>query len=147
MPDRDLLKDLMERRPVLYWADFLASAIGGWALFLLAAESGSLAPAVGAALLLYRALFFVHELSHMPQGTLPGFRLAWDALVGIPFLIPASLYLGTHRDHHRESTYATGQDPEYSYLIRDGRIAMVLFMVQALLTPAAIALRFLVLAP
>ena len=55
--------------------------------------------AVVAVLSLYRAVVFIHELAHLSPGRVPGFRVAWNLLCGIPLLVPSFLY-GSHRDHH-----------------------------------------------
>ena len=48
-----------------------------------------------------------------PGRELPAFTVAWNALVGVPLLIPSFLYEGVHTDHHRQSCYGTEADPEY----------------------------------
>ena len=47
-----------------------------------------------------RAAYFIHELTHRSDRELPGFRLAWLWLVGIPIGVP-SLMMWPHREHHR----------------------------------------------
>ena len=44
----------------------------------------ALAAALVSVLTLYRAGLFIHELTHIRKQALPGFRLAWNALVGVP---------------------------------------------------------------
>ena len=44
----------------------------------------SLVSALIAVLALYRAGSFIHELTHIKTGAVPGFRLAWNLLVGDP---------------------------------------------------------------
>ena len=66
-----------------------------------------------AALALYRALLFIHELTHIHRDALPGFRLAWNVLVGIPLLTPSFMYEGVHTLHHARTRYGTAEDPEY----------------------------------
>ena len=73
----------------------------------------ALASAVVAALALYRALLFIHELTHIHRDALPGFRLAWNLLVGIPLLTPSFMYEGVHTLHHARTRYGTVEDPEY----------------------------------
>ena len=62
---------------------------------------------------LYRAVLFIHEITHRAGRDVPAFTLAWNALVGVPLLIPSFLYEGVHTDHHRPSCYGTEADPEY----------------------------------
>ena len=43
-----------------------------------------LVAALVAVIALYRAGSFIHELTHIRKNSLPGFRLAWNILVGVP---------------------------------------------------------------
>ena len=54
----------------------------------------------------YRAVLFTHELTHMRDKTFRGFRIAWNLLCGIPFLMPSFMYY-THVDHHMRKHFAT----------------------------------------
>ena len=87
---RDITSDLGEARGAIYWPDMLLSAgIGYGALAgAILVQNLYLAVALGlvSALSLYRALMFIHELTHIHRDALPGFRLAWNALVGVPLL-------------------------------------------------------------
>ena len=112
----ELTRDISEARPAIYWPDMLGSAVTGYAalagaiLFenpVLAAVSG-----IVAALALYRALLFIHELTHIHRDALPGFRLVWNLLVGIPMLTPSFMYEGVHTLHHARTRYGTAEDPE-----------------------------------
>jgi fatty acid desaturase len=75
---RDLTKDLAEARPGIYWPDMLISAGIGFAGIAGAILAGNAAIAVLCgligALALYRALMFIHELTHIHKNALPGFR-------------------------------------------------------------------------
>src|SRR3546814_5925721 len=85
----ELTRDLNTPRPAIYWADLLASvAIGYLALAGAITLAGGWAVAAGvvAVLALYRALSFIHELTHIKHAAIPGFRLGWNALVGVPML-------------------------------------------------------------
>src|SRR5207237_6369605 len=100
----------------VYWTDMLASAGIGWTAFALAVVSTTEIRAVAlivAAFALYRAVLFIHELTHLAVHELPAFRAAWNLLVGIPLLLPSFLYEGVHTDHHRQRSYGTPRDPEY----------------------------------
>ena len=72
-----------------------------------------LASAVVAVLALYRAGLFIHEITHLKAGALPGFKLAWNALVGVPLFVPSFMYEGVHNLHHARTRYGTVEDPEY----------------------------------
>ncbi len=148
---RDLTKDIAEPQARLYWADMLASAAIGYAALAAAilAASGWLAAALGvlAVLALYRALLFIHEISHIRRGALPGFRFAWNALVGIPLLTPSFMYEGVHTLHHKRTQYGTIADPEYLPLALMKPWSLPLFVLIALLAPAALLIRFALLVP
>jgi len=145
----DLVRDLQKPRPGIYRVDLLLSATIGWgALALAVALSGwhALVPAIVAVLALYRALCFIHEISHQSRRSLPGFEAAWNLTTGFPLLLPSLVYAGVHTNHHRLSTYGTEHDPEYLPFARSARMTAA-FAAQSLLLPAAFALRFLLLAP
>ncbi len=148
---RDLTRDIAEARPAVYWTDMLLSAgIGYGALAgAILVEPVALAVALGlvAALCLYRALLFIHELSHIHRDALPGFRLGWNALVGIPMLTPSFMYEGVHTLHHKRTQYGTRDDPEYLPLALMKSWSLPLFVAIALLAPPALLIRFAILVP
>jgi fatty acid desaturase len=98
-------------------------------------------------LALYRALSFIHELTHLRADELPGFRFAWNAAVGVPFLVPSFLYEGVHNVHHTQQRYGTAEDPEYLPLAKGSLRGLAGFVAVALLAPLGAFLRFAVLAP
>lgn len=148
---RDLTKDLEQARADIYWPDMLGSALVGYAALAGAIVlSNPLAVALCALvaiLALYRALLFIHELTHIHRDALPGFRTAWNLLVGIPMLTPSFMYEGVHTLHHKRTQYGTIEDPEYLPLALMKPWSLPLFVVIALLAPAALLLRFAVLVP
>ena len=113
----DLTRDIAEARPIIYWSDMLASAALGYAALaatiLLRDPWAATAAGLISALALYRALLFIHELTHIHKDALPGFRLSWNLLVGIPLLTPSFMYEGVHTLHHARTRYGTADDPEY----------------------------------
>lgn len=138
-------------RPAIYWADFLACVAIGWPAFALAvAASGSgaawLAGAV-AAFALYRAVLFIHELSHLASGAVPGFHAAWDALAGFPLLVPSLMYVGSHGEHHKAQIFGTSADPEYAPFAHWSAWRLVAATLGLLLVPAALVLRWGLLVP
>jgi len=143
--------DLAAPRPCIYWADFLCStALGftalGWAM---AAGPWAVKLAAGAVsvLLLYRAVSFIHELTHLKPGAVPGFRTAWNLLIGVPLLLPSFMYEGVHNLHHARTRYGTEGDPEYLPLAHMRPWRLGLFLAVAALAPLALVLRYAVLAP
>jgi len=136
--------------PAIYWTDFLASAIAGWAAFALAVVSRGWSRAalfVVATLALYRAVLFIHEITHRVQRDVPAFTFAWNTLVGVPLLVPSFLYEGVHTDHHRQRTYGTEADPEYLPFGHRSPALIAGYVVASLFAPLLFVLRFALLAP
>jgi fatty acid desaturase len=98
-------------------------------------------------LALYRALLFIHELTHIHRDALPGFRFAWNLAVGIPVLTPSFMYEGVHTLHHARTRYGTAEDPEYLPLALMKPWSLPVFILVALLAPPALLLRCAVLVP
>ena len=148
---RELTKDLGTAKARIYWPDMLASAALGYGGIAGAIFAPNLPLAVlsglVASLALYRALMFIHELTHIHRDALPGFRLGWNALVGIPLLTPSFMYEGVHTLHHKRTQYGTGEDPEYLPLALMKPWSLPAFVIIALLAPIAFLLRFAVLVP
>ncbi|WP_293880360.1 fatty acid desaturase [Sphingomonas sp.] len=147
----ELTRDISVARPAIFWGDLLASALLGYvALFAavtVAPVGWAMLAAVVSVLALYRAGSFIHELTHMKHATVPGFRIGWNLLVGIPLLVPSFLYEGVHTLHHARTRYGTTDDPEYLPLALMKPHSLPLFVVAALLAPVALLFRFAVLAP
>lgn len=148
---RDLTKDLGEARPGFYWPDMLISTAVGYGGIALAILTSNAALAVFAglvaALALYRSLMFIHELTHIHKSALPGFRLGWNLLVGIPLLMPSFMYEGVHVIHHKRTQYGTIEDPEYLPLALMKPWSLPLFVIVALLAPIGLIVRSGILVP
>ena len=146
-----LVGHLAVPRPALYFADLLGSAAVGWGGLFLGARawpSGWAWPLLALAVVgLYRAASFIHEITHLRRGAVPGFAVAWNALVGVPLLLPSLLYVGVHGVHHAKNHYGTSRDPEYLPLGHWPAWKVTAWVLQAILLPVALALRFLLLAP
>jgi len=148
---RRLLADLHTPRPGIFWVDAVTSAAIGWAGLILAVllppfSAGMIAAAVVSIFAFYRGLCFIHEITHVRPGALPGFELVWNILIGLPLLMPSSAYLGVHPDHHKLSTYATDGDPEYLPFARS-RMLTIRFTLGALLIPVLLVLRLVIVVP
>ena len=147
----NLTRDLNVPRPAIYWGDLIASALLGYAALFAAMTVGStalgIAAGIVAILALYRAGSFIHELTHIKQGAIPGFKLAWNLVVGIPLLVPSFLYEGVHNQHHGKTYYGTVNDPEYLPLALMKPWTLPVFLVAALLAPVGLLIRFALLAP
>lgn len=146
----ELTRDLNAPNPVVYWADMLASALTGYGAMALAIASTGWAVlgwAVLSVFALYRAGSFIHELTHIKHSAVPGFRFGWNALIGVPLLVPSFLYEGVHSLHHARTRYGTAEDPEYLPLALMKPWTVPVFVALAALAPAALLIRFGVLAP
>jgi fatty acid desaturase len=150
---RSIVADLRAPKAWIYWADLLVTAAVLWSAILWGAASGRAPVAVGfaaivASLALTRGSMFLHELAHVRESAVPGFRIAWNLFVGIPFGIPSFLWETSHRDHHQPAVYRTERDPEHppdrrAALARvGGALVISLFAV-----PPALLARWLLLGP
>lgn len=149
---RDLLAD-EDLRPDLrhYWIDLLVSWAGLMAGIQAMAFEGFPVWArglgfVAAVILGYRCALFIHELAHQPEKEFRTFRLAWNLLVGIPFLIPTFVYQ-THLDHHRRRHYGTSHDGEYLPFGTRPVWHALGYLAESLIIPLLAIFRFGVLTP
>ena len=147
----ELTRDYSVANPRIYWPDMLGSALIGWAAMVGAIVADNLAIALACGLVammaLYRAASFIHELTHIRKGALPGFRFGWNLIVGIPLMIPSFLYEGVHTQHHARTRYGTAEDPEYLPLALMKPWSLPLFILVASLAPVGLILRFGLLTP
>lgn len=147
----DLTRDIDRARPEIYWPDMLASAAVGYAglagAILAASPWVAMACGVVAVLALYRALLFIHELTHIHKDALPGFRTGWNLLVGIPLLTPSLMYEEVHTLHHARTRYGTAEDPEYLPLALMTPWSLPGFLLISALLPVALLVRWGVLTP
>ena len=96
--------------------------------------------------LFYRAVTFIHELTHLPREGFGPFRFAWNLLCGIPFLMPSFVY-HTHADHHRRKHYGTKRDGEYLPLGNRHPIYIVGYLAEVFILGPLAVVRWLVLTP
>jgi fatty acid desaturase len=143
----DLTRDLNVADPKIYWADLIASALIGYGALVTAIFSSSLVAGIIAVVALYRAGSFIHELTHIKPNAVPGFRFAWNVIIGIPLLVPSFMYEGVHNQHHAKRYYGTVNDPEYLPLALMKPWTLPVFLVAALLAPVGMLFRFGILAP
>ena len=147
----ELTRDLGTPNPRIFWSDFLASAFLGYAGLAVAILSGNLwlqcVAGLVSVLALYRAGGFIHEVSHVKHSALPGFRFGFNAVIGVPLLVPSYMYEGIHNLHHARTRYGTDQDPEYLPLALMKPWTLPLFIFASLLAPFALLFRNAVLAP
>ncbi|GAA0283859.1 fatty acid desaturase [Alteraurantiacibacter aestuarii] len=147
----ELTRDINVARPAIYWPDMILSALVGYGALAGAILATDTWVAVAFGLLsfmaLYRALLFIHEITHLHRNALPGFRTAWNMLVGIPMLTPSLMYEQVHTLHHSRMRYGTPEDPEYLPLALMKPWSLPLFILVALLAPVGLLIRWGVLAP
>jgi fatty acid desaturase len=147
----EIARDLHKPRPIIYWADTIASVVIGYGALALAITLASpglaLLAAFVAVLALYRAGSFIHEITHMKHSSVPGYRLGWNLLVGVPLMVPSFMYEGVHNLHHARTRYGTVEDPEYLPLALMKPWSLPLFVLIAALAPVGLLLRYGVLAP
>ncbi|RIK88344.1 MAG: fatty acid desaturase [Planctomycetota bacterium] len=144
--------------PWIYWFDFLASWSLGVVCFALVSRPGAVTADaawhwplrvlffLASSLLYYRCALFIHELVHIPANQFRAFRIAWNLLCGIPFLIPSSVYY-THIDHHRRKHYGTRDDGEYIPLSSMPAWQILFYLSQCLVIPVLAVLRWGVFTP
>ena len=147
-----IVQDLFVPNPLLYWVDFLFYDFLGWAAFVLTVRARNFSPFqflafVVTGFALYRAVLFVHELSHLKKGTFQLFLWVWNLICGFPLTLPSFLYLGVHTEHHKTQIYGTKDDPEYFAFALAKPYRIPLFPLTMLVAPAFFLLRFLVIAP
>lgn len=146
-------RELGDYKPAIYWADTAVSALLGWgALAALILGDGlggaaTAALAVVAVLALYRLGSFIHEISHMKDDSVPGYRLVWNLIAGIPLMIPSFMYEGVHNLHHARNRYGTVRDPEYMALALKPKLSVPLFVMVAALGPIGLLIRWGIMAP
>jgi len=147
----ELSRDLHAARPGIYWADLIASVVIGYGALAVALTQSTtlvvIAAGVIAMLALYRAISFIHEVSHMKHSALPGFRLGWNLLVGIPMLTPSFMYEGVHNLHHARTRYGTVEDPEYLPLALMKPWTLPVFILVSALAPLGLLIRYGILSP
>ncbi|MES2987233.1 MAG: fatty acid desaturase [Pseudomonadota bacterium] len=147
----EMARDLAAHKPLIYWSDMIASVLIGYGALVVAVTANSiglgLAAGLVSALGLYRAISFIHEISHMKPGAVPGFRLGWNLLVGVPLMVPSFMYEDVHVHHHARTKYGTIEDPEYLPLALMKPWTLPMFVIVALLAPIGLLIRYGVLSP
>jgi len=156
---RTIVRDLFIADERIYWVDFLVTILVGYVAFVLARLPFDLhldPPWLRLSLALaafsvqcacfYRAVMFVHELVHLPEKKFTAFRVVWNVLCGIPFLVPSFTYYA-HLDHHRRETFGTEGDGEYLPLASLSPWWIVVYLSQCLWVPPLAVIRFGVLTP
>lgn len=148
---RQIVHDLFEPRPGIYWTDFLLSMVLGFAcyrvvLLLPMFSVQQIVVFLISCLALYRGSLFTHELVHFRSGSFTAFRVAWNCLCGVPFLMPSFMY-HTHLAHHARKHYGTPEDGEYLPLASSPRREILFYLCQPFFIPLIAIVRFLICTP
>ena len=144
---RDLIGDLFDHRPDIYWADLVLTLVVGYGCAAIYLRSPFLS-VVGittfliAGFALFRAGSFIHEITHLHRGQMTKFQIVWNLVCGIPMLMPSFFY-ENHIDHHNTHRYGTIRDGEYLPLGVGSRWQLLGFWLQVPLLPVYIFLRLL----
>ncbi len=147
----EIVADLQQRSAPLYWTDFLITGAAAWTLAILFFRNPGWGPVavlelLGSAILFFRAGTFIHEIVHFRAGELTWFARAWNAGMGIPFLMPWIIYRN-HVDHHSVRYFGTPDDGEYLPLAAAPRSETIKYLGQVLVLPLLVVLRFGVIGP
>ena len=147
---RDAPKDYFAIRPLRYWCDFLISMVCAYtaATIFLVANLGSIAQVIAfpiAVFWLYRLGSLVHEVCHLGQHEMRGFKATWNLLVGVMTFTPSPFFTRHHRDHHSQRMYGTPEDPEYvANVLQSGSLRSCLVYAAVVIAfPVMVFLRFL----
>ena len=145
------VSDLFDHNAKLYWLDLLVTASIAWSAtvvyFTQPLGSGvQWLAALVAAVAFYRGGTFMHEIIHMPRAQLNGFKRAWNALIGVPLLLPWIMYRN-HIEHHSRAHFGTPRDGEYYPLAQAPLYETVVYLVKLPFLSILALARFGVLAP
>ena len=149
---KKIVQNLFDPKPWVYWGDFLLFDLLGWTAFVLAVRSPNFSTfqilfLIVGTLALYRAVIFVHELTHLKKGTFQVFHGVWNLLCGFPLMVPSMLYMGVHIDHHKQKLYGTKEDHEYFDFALEKPYRIITFLASMLAAPILFLVRFLVATP
>ena len=118
---KDAPRDFYLIQPHRYWIDFLTCVTCAYvsATFFLSTNFAEqlwikIVAFPFTVFWLYRSSSMVHEVCHLHEKQLVGFKVAWNLLLGVPTLFPSTFFTMHHRDHHSGRHYGTPQDPEYA---------------------------------
>ncbi len=129
--------------------DFFITSVLGWSFWVLSFRVDNLIVFIFlfsfATILLFRALFFMHEFSHAE--TPVWFSIIWNVLVGFPLLTPIESILHSHALHHRANSYGSVSDPEYLSENFMNRIGWIVFLLLGFVIPIFQLIRYLILLP
>ncbi len=155
--EKDLLKirqestKFMKVHKIKYILDILISGAIGWgALYFAAFKSNSILLSsilsIISILALYRLSVFTHELVHIRYQEFPTLHILWNAIAGIPLLIPHFMYHRIHTIHHNIHEYNGENDGEY-FEFYGKKSTIVSYFIKNLFLPIALPFRYLIGSP
>ncbi len=149
---KKLVDDCFSPNPWIYWSDFLLSVTLGYSAFVITEllplfSLGQILAYLVSVFALYRAVLFIHELTHQERRALPYFSLAYNLLVGVPTLFPSFMYRGVHIDHHKKNSYGTNEDGEYLPFGASAFAKTIFYIAQSAFLPFLLVFRFGLLTP
>ena len=148
---REICGDLFTVRSSIYWVDFVFSASIAYVLasvYLASPVTSILAwgSFFGAAVFLYRASMFIHEIVHLSAGEMKFFRRFWNFFAGVPMMVPSFTY-ESHLHHHSSRHYGTDNDGEYLPLASGTIGGVFVFLMQVFFQPLLVVFRYAIWTP
>lgn len=126
-----IARDYFIPRPAIYYRDFcfyLALFIVGFAWGLNASWPMVILPWLLATFGLHRAGLFCHEIVHIKDDKLRGFRALYTWTVALIVMVPPLRFQLPHLAHHRLGIFGTPEDPQYP-LVRGNPFAMAMVLL------------------
>lgn len=123
-------------KPLVYWTDFILSLLVFGIGFFVFVVTGNLIGYLVAAIFLYRACAFTHEIAHQYKNTrLQSFKLVWNLTAGFLMMQPALRFTKPHLIHHKTGVFATKEDPQYPLIRSDIKYGLFVMVLSAWLFP------------
>ena len=148
---REICADLFAVRPFIYWVDFVLSVTMAYGMALTYFWTPISSPLAwvcfcSAAVLIYRASMFIHEIVHLPGGEMKFFRRFWNLVAGVPLMVPLFTY-ESHLHHHSSRHYGTVNDGEYLPLASGTMFGVLIFLAQVFFQPVLVVIRYAIWTP
>jgi fatty acid desaturase len=145
------IQDLTAPNMTIYWTYYLSVTALSWAglIGLCFADLQSLekiALFLATSFMLYHAISFTHEISHIQKKSFLPFKVIWNLLSGCPFCVPSFIYELNHRRHHG-TDYSLDGDGEYLELSKNTFQKSFEFLSLNIILPYMGLIRFGILGP
>jgi fatty acid desaturase len=140
---KSLLSDMNEVNKFIFWRDLILLSLVGWISIIYTAFNYNLIIFLIGTYSLYKGTMLIHEVSHLSK-KIPGYKLAYNILLGYPNSYPAYIY-DTHLFHHGKKTYGTVKDPEYAFIKDYSLITLIRPLLTSFLLPIMQVFRFVIL--